>query len=159
MGIYIVDIKIRKSYFAGKSREMMISQTAEYALRAMVYLAEQPESSHPAAEIAIATKVPTGYLAKILQTLSRAGFVRSQRGLNGGYRLNQAPAVLKLYDIVATVSGFERICSCPLKLEHHKDELCALHRKLDDSYAMIEDSFRSTSIQDLLDAGNDEKTF
>jgi Rrf2 family nitric oxide-sensitive transcriptional repressor len=137
----------------------MIPQTAEYALRALVYLAEQQDLSRPASEIASATQVPTGYLAKILQSLSRAGFVRAQRGLNGGYRLNMDPGQLNLYDIVATVSGFERICSCPLNLERHKDELCALHRKLDDSYALIEDSFRSTSIQDLLDAGNDEKTF
>lgn len=136
----------------------MIRQTAEYALRAVVYLAENPGKCLPAQQIAQATQVPPGYLAKILQSLSRAKLVHAQRGLNGGYRLLRPPADISLFEVVSTVSVFERIESCPLSLKSHEHELCALHRKLDDALALVEESFRSTSLQDLL-SGDSTNTF
>ena len=57
----------------------MITQTAEYALRAMVYLADQEEPRTTNA-IAEKTQVPAGYLAKVMQVLSKAGLVHAQRG-------------------------------------------------------------------------------
>ncbi len=47
----------------------MFSQTAEYALRAVVYLASQPGTPRTTQEIAKATQVPTGYLSKVMQSL------------------------------------------------------------------------------------------
>ena len=55
----------------------MISQTAEYALRAIVYLADNPTDAQTAEAIAKGTKVPVGYLAKIMQGLARSGLVTS----------------------------------------------------------------------------------
>ena len=48
----------------------MISQTSEYALRAVVSLAQSPEQPHTATEIAKLTKVPEHYLSKVLQALA-----------------------------------------------------------------------------------------
>ena len=64
----------------------MISQTAEYALRAIVYLAGQ-ELPQTTQQIAATTRVPAGYLSKVLQALARGGLVHSQRGLHGGFTL------------------------------------------------------------------------
>ena len=50
----------------------MISQTAEYALRTITYLADQDRTPHTTAQIAEATQIPAGYLAKVMQSLSRA---------------------------------------------------------------------------------------
>ena len=58
----------------------MISQTAEYALRAIVFLADQAEP-RTTQQIAAATRVPPSYLSKVMQALSRARVVHSQRGL------------------------------------------------------------------------------
>ena len=69
----------------------MISQTAEYALRAIVYLADQGGVARTTSEIAETTQVPAGYLAKVMQSLCRAGLVKSQRGLNGGFKLAHDP--------------------------------------------------------------------
>lgn len=136
----------------------MISQTAEYALRAMVHLAEHASSSLPVQQIAEATQVPPGYLAKVLQALSRAKIVAAQRGLGGGYRLQRGTREISLFDVVNAVSVFERIERCPLGLPQHEHQLCALHRKLDEALALVEQSFRSTSLQDLLD-GAEAPTF
>ena len=57
---------------------MLLSQTVEYALRAAVHLARE-SGGCTSEEIARATKVPSAYLAKVMQSLGRAGLVRSRR--------------------------------------------------------------------------------
>src|SRR3954469_13984703 len=108
----------------------MISQTAEYALRAAVYLASQADESRTVQQIADVTRVPAGYLSKVMQGLSRAGVVQSQRGLGGGLQLAVAPGRLTIYDIVQAVDPLRRIKGCPLGLKGHVN-LCPLHRRLD----------------------------
>ena len=65
----------------------MISQTAEYALRIVVWLASRHPRRRPPARSRDATHIPPGYLAKVLQNLGRGGLVNSQRGLHGGFTL------------------------------------------------------------------------
>lgn len=136
-----------------QDEDAMISQTAEYALRAMVFLAEQPDGAHPVLRIAEHTQVPAGYLSKVLQILVRAKLVLSQRGLKGGFRLACAAEELSLLDIVNAVSPIERITACPLGLPHHAHQLCALHHRLDQAIGSFEESFRSTTLSDLLTGG------
>lgn len=128
----------------------MISKTAEYALRAMVHLAENPASPSPLQAIAASTQVPSGYLSKVMQQLVRAGLVTSLRGLGGGFTLARAASDQTVYDVVQAVDPITRILECPLKLPEHREELCALHRRLDDVMEMVEQSFRLTSVADLL---------
>jgi Rrf2 family nitric oxide-sensitive transcriptional repressor len=127
----------------------MISQTAEYALRAVTHLASQRNGLPTTSQIAQATQVPANYLAKVLRGLSRAGFVRSQRGPRGGHSLTQDPATLTVLEVVSAVDPLRRIHSCPLGLKHHL-QLCPLHRRLDDAVAMVEQAFRQTTIAELL---------
>jgi Rrf2 family nitric oxide-sensitive transcriptional repressor len=127
----------------------MISQTAEYALRAVVDLAYHFGQSRTTEQIAAATKVPLGYLAKILQDLAKANIVRSQRGLHGGFALNQSPERLTVYDVLLAVDPPKRIRSCPLGLAAHATRLCPLHKKLDDAMASIERTFSSCTIADV----------
>jgi len=134
----------------------MISQTAQYALRAMVYLAQYPGSSHTNQQIARVTRVPLGYLAKVLQNLSRAGLITSRRGLGGGFALAKPAEEISIYEVVQAVDPIPRITSCPLKLRAHRDRLCPLHQRLDNAWELVEQSFRSTSLYDLIaEAGED----
>lgn len=129
----------------------MISQTAEYALRAIVYLAEHDTEPHTAAEIAEATQVPAGYLAKVMQGLSRSRLVKSQRGLKGGFMLLKPADQLTVLEIVNAVDPIRRFYECPLGLPSHGKSLCPLHRQLDDAAILVERSFGNTTIADLLD--------
>ena len=128
----------------------MLSKTSEYALRSVVYLAENPTSANPLQVIATTTQVPPGYLSKVLQQLVRAGLLTSQRGLGGGFSLARPATEMSVYEVVQAVDPISRILECPLKLPEHRDELCALHRRLDDVMEMVEHSFRLTSVADLL---------
>lgn len=129
----------------------MISQTTEYALRAVVWLAANPEKPLTAQQIAEATRVPAGYLAKVLQGLSRAGLLHSQRGLGGGFTLARSPSSLTMWEVVQAVDPIKRIRECPLGFEAHAAQLCPLHEQLDSAIATIEKMFTSCRISKLID--------
>ncbi len=127
----------------------MISQTAEYALRAVVFLAEHPEGPSTIAAIAERTQVPPSYLAKVMQGLARHHLVTSHRGITGGFTLAREPVTLTLLEIVNAVDPVQRIFTCPLGLPEH-EQLCSLHRRLDMAYAMFEEVLRGTTVAELL---------
>lgn len=129
----------------------MISQTAEYALRAMVYLADHGGQPRTNLQIAETTQVPTGYLAKVMQGLSRARIVNSQRGLNGGFTLKKSPDDLTVLEVINAIDPIRRIHECPLKLPSHGETLCPLHQRIDNAAALVEEAFGDTTISELLD--------
>lgn len=129
----------------------MFSQTAEYALRVIAYLGGLRGAPATVKQVAGATRVPEGYLAKVLLSLSRAGLVRSQRGLHGGSVLARPADQVTLYDVIQSVDPIRRITSCPLGLESHGVNLCPVHRRLDDAYATVEQALRASTIADMLD--------
>ncbi len=126
----------------------MFSQTVEYALRAMVVLASRPSSPITTHTIATDSRVPADYLIKVLQSLARAGLVTSQRGKNGGHLLTRTAREINILEIVNAVDPICRIKTCPLDL--HGENLCPLHRKMDDALASTEKAFRSTNLAELL---------
>jgi Rrf2 family protein len=130
----------------------MISQTSEYALRAALFLAARPESGPASAQdISTATRVPVGYLQKILRMLARNGILTAHRGTNGGFALAKVPTAISVLDVLnASDTQIQRIERCPLGIEGHTN-LCALHRMLDAEMARSERAFASTSLADLLD--------
>src|SRR5262245_59348831 len=81
----------------------MLSQTAEYALRAAVAVAmRQPESpTHD--QLAAATGIPPQYLYKVLQFLSRASVVRIHRGRAGGYTLARPAHTISYLEVLRAV--------------------------------------------------------
>ena len=130
----------------------MFSQTSEYALRVIAYLAGCNGEPATNRVIAAGTLVPQGYLAKVLQTLSRAGMVKSQRGLHGGTILARDPHTLTLFDVVQAVDPIRRIESCPLALLAHGKQLCPLHTRLDQAIGGIEKILRNSTIADLMES-------
>jgi len=131
----------------------MISQTAEYALRAMVFLADNHGESFTSEKISAGTQVPVSYLSKILQQLSRAELIHSQRGRHGGFSASQETLKLSLYDVIQAVDPIHRINSCPLELETHGTNLCPLHQTLDQVLGHVERTFKRVTIQSLLRRG------
>ena len=128
----------------------MLSQTVEYALRAVVYLANRPGESARTSEIAELTKVPPAYLSKVLQALSREEIVTSRRGIGGGVTLSRDPSELTVLDVVQAVDPIQRINSCPLELKAHGVHLCPLHRRLDNAMKAVEDAFAATTLAEIL---------
>ncbi len=127
----------------------MISLTAQYALRAVVYLAKNENGFISRSEIAEATLVPHDYLLKVLNELDAAGIVESRRGPGGGYRLTRSPDQITTLDVVLSVDTIPRITQCPLGISDH-EVLCPLHKMMDDASRLVEESFEKVTISDLI---------
>lgn len=132
----------------------MISQTVEYALRAVVCLAKEPTVSTTTERVAEMARIPPSYLSKVLQSLRKGGILHSQRGLGGGFVLTRPPSQITILQIVNIVDPIRRILQCPLGIETHGINLCPLHRRLDDALATVEKAFRESTIADILDDAN-----
>lgn len=128
----------------------MLSQTTEYALRAIVVLAENAKVPWTAQAIATRSLVPHDYLLKVLQSLAKAGLVTAQRGRGGGFVLTRPPGQISVLDVVTAVDPLHRIAHCPLGIQAHGTKLCPLHRKLDDAIRTVEEAFASTTIGEIL---------
>jgi Rrf2 family protein len=127
----------------------MISQAAEYALRSLLCLAESPPgTAMTTQQIAGRTRVPSGYLAKILQTLARAGLLSSQRGVNGGFSLAADLDRVTLLEVTRLTDASRRIATCPLGI--HGTNLCPLHRQLDGAAAAVESLLGRVTLGELL---------
>ncbi|MFO0915861.1 MAG: Rrf2 family transcriptional regulator [Pirellulales bacterium] len=127
----------------------MLPKTAEYALRATVWLGRRPGEPLSADQLAETTQVPRRYLHKVLQDLVRAELVRSQPGPGGGYTLAVRPDKISILDVVNAVGSIERITTCPLGLKSHT-ALCPLHQELDRAYAAVEQAFGKVTVAQLL---------
>lgn len=123
----------------------MVSQSVEYALRAMSFLAALRGDAATSEVIAVNTRVPRGYLSKVMRELVRAHLVRSFRGPGGGFVLDRDPSTISVLDIVTAVDPIRRIERCPLGNPAHAN-LCSLHRCLDDALAHLQSDFSRTSL-------------
>jgi len=128
----------------------MFSQTVEYALRAVVHLADRSPVPQTTAQIAKATLVPKAYLSKVIQGLRKARIVQSKRGIGGGVALVRSPSELTILDVVNSVEPIARIRQCPLGLKSHGLLLCPLHKRMDHALALVEAAFRDSTLAEIL---------
>ena len=128
----------------------MLSQTVEYALRAVTFMATSPKAAHTVDRIAEATHVPVAYLAKVMQQLVRGRIVASRRGVGGGFMLVKQPEKLRILEVVQAVDPIQRITTCPLGIAAHGKKLCPLHRRLDNALAEMERAFSASTLAEIL---------
>jgi Rrf2 family protein len=104
----------------------MISQRAKYALRALVALARNGQSSAMAiAEIAEKQTIPKKFLEQILLELKRGGFVTSQRGKQGGYCLLMPASKITYGDVLRLIDGPVAPLPCLSLTAYRKCDDCA----------------------------------
>ena len=129
----------------------VLSQTAEYALRAALYLAARKNAEPVGVEvIAQATDLPASYLSKTLQTLVAAGILVSVRGRSGGFRLAVAPEDLPLMRVVEAFDERSDRSHCLLGKHVCSDASpCAAHGRWKTASEAIMSFFRNTTLADL----------
>jgi Rrf2 family protein len=147
---------------------LRLTKKADYGLMALKYLAEQsgPHAAQPAVQstaqsafsakdIAEAYHIPPQLLAKILQTLAKAGLLVSHAGTNGGYALSRSAAEISAFEVIRAIDGPLFITSCitihgACDLTSHctiKEPL----RKVNDS---IKELLSGITIADLVEAND-----
>jgi len=92
---------------------LRLTKKADYGLMALKYLAEQPDAgARSAKDIAEAYHIPPPLLAKILQTLAKAGLLVSHAGTNGGYALSRPAQEISAFEVIRAIDGPLFITSC-----------------------------------------------
>lgn len=133
----------------------IFSQTAEHALRAVLYLARRrADGLVPAADVIAAIGTPPNYTGKILRRLARKGLLRSVRGPHGGFALAVDPADVTPALIAEAVDeAADRPSVCLLgDRTCNAAQPCTLHHRWS---ALLERAGRpmeQTSVADLLEA-------
>lgn len=114
-----------------KEEEMYLSRPAEYALRAMTYLARlEPDRRIRSSDLAKAANIPAAFLSKIMRRLVSNGLVDAKKGHNGGFILARAAEEISFIDILRAV-GFEPAADhCLFGLGNcDSQHPCPLHRE------------------------------
>ena len=92
---------------------MQVTHAGEYAIIGLLYLAKQPEGRTVMIdEIGDAERIPKSFVAKIFQTLARAGFIQSHRGAHGGFSLARPAGEISLLQILNCVEGEFALQKC-----------------------------------------------
>jgi Rrf2 family protein len=134
---------------------VILSQTAVYALKAALYLADAPDENPVRVDdIATALDVPRNYLSKILHVLARAGLLHSTRGPKGGFRLARSARALRLSDIIGPFDEIAESSGCLLGREVCSDNNpCAAHTRWKSVSSAVRSFLGETSIHDLSSRG------
>jgi Rrf2 family protein len=92
---------------------MRLTRKSCYGLRALSYVANQPEERYcPVEEIGRCQGIPGGFLAKVLTELVRGGLLVSRRGQEGGVRLARPASEITMYDVIQVLEGPLAISRC-----------------------------------------------
>lgn len=128
----------------------MISQTAQYALRAVVCLAHTSQNSLTTEQLAEMTKVPLMYLAKVMQALVRADIVTSKPGKTGGFSLKIPSNELSLLTVIEAIDSPQGIETYPLDMQAYGSILRPLYQRLSQMDALVRKECGKIFIKDLL---------
>lgn len=127
----------------------MFSKTCEYALRAMIFIAQRSKEGIKVGfkEIAKGIGAPEHFIAKILQDLSRKGLVQSAKGPNGGFFLNEDAIQHSIADIVRAIDGNQLFEGCAMGLQDCSEKWpCPLHAEFKTIRAQIYQMLQSKTI-------------
>ena len=130
---------------------MQITREADYAVRAVVYLAEHTDVWPIAtADIGRQQHIPLTFLAKIVPQLSAAGIVHTLRGAHGGVSLGRLPEDISLLEVVETIDGPMLLNECVSDPNQCVlGENCAVHEVWCQAQAELVDRLARTTMAQL----------
>ena len=132
---------------------MYLSRSAEYALRAMTYLARmEPDKRVRARDLAIAVDIPPAFLSKIMRRLTANGIVDARKGHHGGFVLARPPAEIRFIDIMRAVNFSPTEDYCLFGLGNcNAQNPCPLHHEWSILKKQIEHWARSHTLGESLE--------
>jgi Rrf2 family protein len=133
-----------------------LSSKCEYCLAALIELADLYRSGQPLQirQIAKRQHIPERYLEQLLLRLKRGGFVKSQRGMHGGYSLAREPQSITLLEIIHCIDGQENSRHTEESAEH-TPECKTVHTVWSDACDAAEEILENCTLKDLVNRRNE----
>lgn len=131
---------------------MVITRATEYAIRTVIYLAQQPRNEVVLKKDICRTQgVTPAFLTKILQPMIKSGIVDSQRGVGGGFLLAKEPDQITLLDIYQTQEGELKLNHCLIDSEFCvRDAFCAAHEVWEEAQQALSQVLLRHSVADIV---------
>lgn len=118
--------------------KLELTHRGDYAIRAMLALAEAGDRQLSAGEIGKRMRIPASYVPQVMADLSRAGLAQAARGRHGGYRLARRPGTITLLEVVRASEPDRRRRSCVLRGGPCADGTpCQVHDAFADAQASL----------------------
>jgi Rrf2 family protein len=137
---------------------MNLSNTAQYAIRILAYMAVKPGEVFSAGDIVKELKISDKYLKRLMTTLSKARIVRSIQGRNGGFVFQKLPENISLSEIINAVENIEKYQGCILGFSECSDENpCALHERWSKIKRDTNDLFFSVTLAQFVEQSKNFK--
>lgn len=130
----------------------MLSNTCKYAVRAVIYISVYSSDKKKVGikEISSELDIPSPFLGKILQTLSKHKILNSTKGPNGGFTLSKPPEEIPLMDIVEIIDGTDIFTTCLIRTtECSDDNPCGLHDNITAVRQQLKKFFVNQTMNDL----------
>ena len=136
---------------------MVITRATEYAVRAIIFLAQQPKDGIVLKkDICRTQEVTPAFLTKIFQPLIKAGIVNSQRGVGGGFLLAKDPSEINMLDILEAEEGKLKLNHCLVDTDFcQRDAYCSAHEVWHDAQREMAEVLKRYSIADLVQRENE----
>jgi Rrf2 family protein len=139
---------------------MYFTKTTEYSLRIFSYMINSDLQVFTAKHLVEKLQIPDKYLRGLLTKLTKAGFIKSIQGREGGYVFAKNANKIFLSDIINAVEGMDKYEGCILGFEHcGKKHVCALHYKWVPIREKILDFLKTTTVADLKNLNNEQLRF
>jgi Rrf2 family protein len=132
----------------------MFSQTCKYAIRSMFFIAQRSVDGKYVGikEVAAGLDAPQHFIAKILQDLTKRGFLDSAKGPNGGFLVNKEQGKRTLWDIVFALDGGKISTACCLGLKDCSEKNpCPVHEEYKSIRKKISTMLSTTKVVDYND--------
>ena len=135
----------------------VFSQTAQYALQAMIYLASRTDGVPVLGqEISETVGIPQNYLSKIMHTLGHVGLVVAKRGKTGGYLLASDPGDIRIRSAIEAFDNLESLKYCVLgRMECSEESPCTAHEGWKEIVTLLNEFIENTTIADLAQSADD----
>lgn len=137
---------------------MKLSRASTYAFYGLAYIAAQEaERFVPLSEIHAHRGVPEKHLAKIFQSLVRAGVLKSARGVRGGFRLARPAGEVSALDVIQAVEGPIAMGGCLLLVEDcDRDSACRINDVWRRAQGRMVDELRAATLVDMMGTGAED---
>ena len=130
-----------------------LRRNTDYSLRLMVGLATRYKQGTVSAKVlSLEADVPHQLTSKLLQKLTKAGFIRSVMGVNGGFFLNVEPSQVNILEIIETIQGPISLNRCMLGKDLcDRSDSCPITIKLDAIQEELAGSLRNVTLSELVE--------